>query len=466
MTSAPLAIGLDLGSSRIKAATLQPDGSLGDTYALPAPSLWGEGAIREGDAEAYAEVATEVLRAAAAGAPHGTPVGIASQRSSFLLWDAAFGRPLGPYISWQDRRAADWCRRHLELSGELGRRTGLYLSPYYVGPKLAAMSHDDELFAATLQRENALWGNLDSYLLWRWSGGAHHETDITMAARTMLVDLAGGDWDDQLLATFGVPRRALPRIVPSRRPEPRPLLDGLRLTATLADQSAAVLALLPTGDDAVLAYTGTGTFVLRHESDPGRRVPGLLTGPILGADPPRFALEGAINGSGPAYERYRGEGVRWPSVDPSPEAFRIPDSSGLGAPYWRDDVTLTDSPACRHLDAVGHQRVLLEALAFRIAQIVRAGGAPTSPLTLAGGIARDPALPVALATTLGRPVEVLEDHEGGLLGIARLAAGLDPHDPDPARTREALPCADASWLAGKYDDWCRWLETVLGDRSI
>lgn len=462
MADRPVAIGLDLGSSRIKAAPLLDDGGdgrLGEVAALPAPPLWGEGSVREGDAETYADTALEVLRAAAAHAPPGTPVGIASQRSSFLLWERGFGRPLGPYVSWQDRRASAWCLENRERGPGLAERTGLWLSPYYAGPKIAAMRAGDPAFAAALGRDDVLWGNLDAFLIWRWSGGLHHETDLTMAARTMLVDLDTADWDAGLLELFGIPRGRLPAIARTVRREVRPLVDGLMLAASVSDQAAGILALLMPDEDGVLVHAGTGTFVLRETCDRGRRLPGLLTGPILGGDPPRFAVEGAINGSGPAFERFGGTDFVWPGTDPSPRAFMLPDAAGLGAPHWRDDLVLSASVACAVLDEPGRHRALVEGLAFRVAEIAEAAGPLPPAVTLAGGLGRDPRLGDALAAVLDRPVVRLDDREGGLLGVSRLAAGEPPYAAAP--TVRVEPRSDLAWLATKRAAWQGWLDALL-----
>ena len=127
---APAALGLDLGSTAIKAGVLDRQGRLTRVESVPAPLLRGEGNSREGDAQEYADAADRLLRAVAADVPEGTPLGMASQRSSFTIWDRKDGRPLMPMISWQDRRAADWCDAHRAFAPEVERRTGLPLSAH------------------------------------------------------------------------------------------------------------------------------------------------------------------------------------------------------------------------------------------------------------------------------------------------------------------------------------------------
>ena len=140
--SRPVAVGVDLGSTAIKAGVLGADGRLRDVRSVPAPALQGAGQIREGDVTEYASAATRLVREMAGAVPHGTPLGLATQRSSFTFWDRRNARPGLPLISWQDRRAADWCDRNRAIEPEIVRRTGLLLSAHYLGPKLAAMQEN------------------------------------------------------------------------------------------------------------------------------------------------------------------------------------------------------------------------------------------------------------------------------------------------------------------------------------
>ena len=151
-----------------------------------------------------------MLRAVSAGLPAGLPLGIASQRSSFVLWDPTSGEAATPLISWQDRRAADWCRRHADLEPEVFRRTGLVLSGHFAGPKLAALQQADPQLAERMRGDELRFGTLESWLIWLWSGGRVHQTDPTMAARTAMLDLNSGEWSEALLTCFGVPLRMLP----------------------------------------------------------------------------------------------------------------------------------------------------------------------------------------------------------------------------------------------------------------
>lgn len=451
-----IALALDLGSTRIKAARLDRKGRVEDVRAVAAPALRGRDPIREGDAEAYADAALALLRAVAANAGRAVPLGIATQRSSFVVWRREDGAPRTPLVSWQDRRAAAWCERRRALAPEIVRHTGLPLSPHYAGPKLAAMQEADPGLARLLSDGEHLFGTLETFLAWRWSGGRVHETDLSVAARTLLVDLRTRTWSDELLARFGVPREVLPAIVATAG-RAVPLDPGPRLAATVADQAAGALALLEPSERSVLVNVGTGAFVLRPAAGAEVRCSGYLTAPVYGdANGARFTLEGTINGGGPALDRFGSPPTALPQRDPAPAAFAIPDLAGLGSPHWRPAIGLTLSDAALALDEAGQRRVVLEGLLFRIAEILGDlfGSEPPDRVLLAGGASADPALAAGLATLVGRPVERLLEAEGGLAGAARLAAGLPPCLPGPMQ--HTAPGA-ARYLQAKYPRWREWL---------
>lgn len=401
------AIGLDLGSSWLKAGLLDDRGCLMHVASVAAPPLQGTGAIREGDAEAYARAARELLESLCRRAPSGTPLGISSQRSSFTIWDSRSGKPLPPLISWQDRRGGAWCASRRSLEPEVARRTGLLLSGHYVGPKLAALQENAGHLRRVLRAGHCLLGNLETYLLWHWSSRSAHETDLTMAARTLLVDLASADWSMELMRAFDVPAEILPRVVSSAGRQVD-LELGATLTASLADQAAGALAVL---------------------------------------------------------ERLDPRPTELPSSDPSPQAFSLPDEAGLGAPHWRADLGLTLSPAASQLDRREQRRIVLEGLLFRIAEVLDDLCQPALPqrILISGGLSRDPATGKGLAALLGRPIELVEEHEAALLGAARLAAGFAPC-AEP-RTIAIEPGPAGGYLADKYLRWRQWLAGLLAPRS-
>jgi glycerol kinase len=454
-----IALALDLGSTRLKAAALDARGELGAVHALDAPPVQGSGERREFDPLELAARAEALLREAQRGLPRGLPLGIASQRSSFLLWQCASGAPATPVVSWQDRRAADWCARHRHLEPLVRERTGLVLSPHYAGPKLAAMIERDGELARELRSGKLLFGTLETWLAWRWS--RVHASDLSMAARTLLADVEASEWSRALGAAFGATPSALPALEPTagRGVE---LDTGPRLAATVADQSAGALAAIGRAPASALVNFGTGVFVLAPCARLAGAPEGILTSVLERSDrAAAFAREGTINAGGAWLGRIDATPGAPSERDEHPDGFCMPDEAGWGAPHWRAERTALFSPAASGLPPRERRAIALEGLVFRVAALLETFGRETAieRVALSGGAARDPAFAPYLAAVLERPVDVLEDGETTLLGAARLAAGLEL--PAPLASQRFEPNACFSWLATKAPRWSAWLAAEL-----
>jgi glycerol kinase len=451
---------LDLGTTRFKLGRLSSTGRLTDVHSHDAPEIAGSGLIREGDPADFLAAADDLL--ATIPDPHDAVLGLVSQRSTFTAWNRHSGEAIVPMISWQDRRADPWCGEHRDSETRLQPITGLPLSAHYAGPKLAAMQAQDPAFAAAFATGEVLFGTLDSWLIWHWTDGERHLTDITMAARTSLLDLASCQWSAEALRLFGVSRAALADVRATAGWNLE-LRNGLVLQANIADQGAGAMAVLRPGENAALINFGTGAFVLCPTARAITRRSGYLTGPIFGSrDGAEFAVEGTVNGAGPALDRFGAGPTHWPdSHDPCPQAFAIPDLAGLGSPHWRADISLEFSAAEAELDDADKRRVVLEGLLFRVYEILRDLGDGELPerIVVSGGLTRDPAVASGLAGLLGRPVEVLLEPEATLLGTVRIAAGLDAF-AEP-RLQRVAPASDALYLQEKFGRWRGWLESLL-----
>ncbi len=457
-------VSLDLGTTRIKGATLGASGRVEGLRAEAAPPLTAAGEAVTGEADAYVGVATALLDRLLERTPPPWSLALACQRSSFLLWERATGTPVTPLISWQDRSGAAWCARHRHRAAAITGITGLPLSPHYVGPKLAALLEERPDLRPPLEGGALCVGTLESFLLFSLSGGSLYRTDLSMASRTLLVDPVAGGWSGELLEIFGLAGLHLPEVGPSVGLD-RVLRPHLHLAVSLADQSAAALALLGGDTGATVVNLGTGGFVLHPTGRVPVRLPGFPATPLLaGPEGVPFALEGTVNGAGAALDRFGRPPTSLPEVDPAPEAFCLPDVAGVGAPHWRPDLGLTLSRAARTLDPAGRRRVVLEGLLFRLREIIEAIAPQGGRVVVAGGAARDPAVGAGLAALLGRPVEVAEGAEATLVGAAALAA-TSPLPPLPART--VAPGPAGTYLAAKYPRWRRWLAALLarGDEA-
>ena len=199
------AIALDLGTTAIKAGLLDSGGELGNVITRHAPQIAASGGRYESDALAYAAAAEQLLDECRTQAGDCRPLGLCSQRSSFLVWERASGQPLTPLISWQDNRGATSCEELRTRETSIRSLTGLPLTPYYFAPKLRAVLQANPAWRARLASGELLAGTLDTFLVWRWSGGRHFVTDASMAARTLLMDIRESRWSPQLCELFGIP---------------------------------------------------------------------------------------------------------------------------------------------------------------------------------------------------------------------------------------------------------------------
>jgi glycerol kinase len=370
------------------------------------------------------EIWQSVLAAAsAAGLEDVDTVAITNQRETTLLWDRASGEPVAPAIVWQDRRTAERCR---ELDAALIReRTGLVPDPYFSATKLEWLLREHG-------RDGLAFGTVDSWLVWKLTGGEVHATDVTNASRTLLVSLATLDWDDELLAVFGVDRSLLPHIARSEDVFGEGTLLGQRvqIRGIAGDQQAALYGQGCHEPGEGKATYGTGTFVLVHTGDDFSPPPhGLLK--TAAAD--GYALEGAVLVSGAVVQWLRdglevladvAESERLArSVDSSGGVVFVPALTGLGSPWWDADARGLISGITRGTTRAHLVRAALEAIAHQVVDVVEALPEAPAVLRADGGATANALLMQLQADLLGVPVEVAAEHETTALGAAALAAG-------------------------------------------
>jgi glycerol kinase len=458
-----LAVAVDLGSSRIKAAHLQADGRLTRPITAEAPPLSGHGGVRQGSAGDYLAAAVAILKEALGPCHADVPVAIASQRSSFLLWEPATGRPVTPLISWQDRRAQAWCEAHAERYGPLAAVTGLPLSAHYAGAKLAHLFSRDHRLKAAAADGRILFGTLESCLIWRLTDRRRHQTDLSMAGRTLLADIRRGAWASRMLAFFDLPGRFLPEIVPTAGHR-IPFSCGGRLAASLADQAAGLITADPHAGRTIAVNLGTGGFVM---AGTGRRIaqlPGYLAAPIRqGADAAvDYALEGTINAIGPALADHPGPDPALGREDPAPDGYCLPDSAGVGAPYWRADIDLPFSKAALDGPPELQRRIIMEGIIFRICRMVEDFQKirPFTRLLLSGGLSAQTFITQGLAACSGLQTAICLEPEATLWGAASLAAAR----PVPPAAEKIIDCPSGQgrYLKAKFKRWKTWVDGILG----
>lgn len=356
-------------------------------------------------------------------------LGLASQRETTLVWERRSGRPLQRAIVWQDRRTAGRCR---ELPAELIReRTGLVPDPYFSATKLEWILARTELPQGSLA-----FGTVDSWLVWKLTGGDAHVTDATNASRTMLVDLRTLDWDDELLALFRVERALLPRIVASSGPvgEGRLLGATVPIAGIAGDQQAALFGQGCFSPGEAKATYGTGSFVLVNVGDDQGPAPhGLLktAAATESGAPPQYALEGAVLAAGAAIQWLRdGLGVVASAAETeelarqagsSEGVFFVPALAGLGSPHWDPEARGLITGLTRGTTRAHLARAALEAIALQVADVIEALPRPIRVLRADGGASANGFLMQLQADLLGCPVEVSAEAETTALGAAALA---------------------------------------------
>jgi glycerol kinase len=417
-------------------------------------------------------------------------LGITNQRETTVLWDRATGRPVAPALVWQDRRTADTCER-LAAAGHgpaVADRTGLVLDPYFSGTKIAwLLDHDPELRRRAGRGELA-FGTVDSWLVWRLTGGRAHVTDVTNASRTLLFDLAAGAWSPDLADLFTVPMELLGEVRPSSEvyasTDPAAFLGvSVPVAAAVGDQQAALFAQACFAPGQAKNTYGTGSFVLLNTGPtppPAQRDGALLRTAAfqLAGEPTHYALEGAVLASGSAVQWLRdGLGIVRTAAETAELAgslagndgvYFVPALAGLGSPHWDARARGTLVGLTRGTGRAHLARAVLESIAYRTRDIVEAmtaGGTPVTELRADGGAAANPWLMQFQADILGIPVDVPDNLETTALGsgyLAGLATGYFPDRTALASLRRTAtrytPRLAAATRDGLYGDWLRALD--------
>jgi glycerol kinase len=366
-------------------------------------------------------------------------VGITNQRETTVLWDRDTGRPVAPAIVWQDRRTAAACA---QLPAKLIReRTGLVPDPYFSATKLAwLLDHTDT------PRERLAFGTIDTWLIWRLTGGAVHATDPTNASRTLLCALQTLDWDDELLALFGVERHLLPMIGPSAGMlgEANLLGTTVPITGVAGDQQAALIGQgCVSAGEAKVTY-GTGSFLLVNDGTSLEPPPhGLVR--TAAAQPGVTALEGSMFVAGAAVQWLR-DGLGLLASAEESEAlagtlsgnegvYFVPALTGLGSPHWDPEARGLIGGLTRGTGRAHLVRAALEAIAYQVRDVVEAVPGGVSTLRADGGATGNGFLMQFQADLLGLAVEVASEREMTATGAAVLAwSGVDPAwSPAPRR---------------------------------
>jgi glycerol kinase len=409
-------------------------------------------------------------------------IGIANQRETTIVWERATGRPIHNAIVWQDRRTADACAALRERGDEpeIAARTGLLLDPYFSATKIAwLLDHVDGARAAA-QAGRLAFGTVDSFLLWRLTGGKLHATDATNAARTLLMDIRAGSWDSELCEMFGVPEAMLAPIHDCAGDFGSTDLFGpsMRILGVAGDQQAATVGQGCFAPGMVKSTYGTGCFALLNTGhQPVASKNRLLTTIAYQLEGQRtYALEGAIFVAGAAVQWLRDAlkviatapdvNALAAAADPAEQIYLVPAFVGLGVPWWDAQARGAIYGLTRKSGVAELARATLEAVGYQTRDLLEAmradwpASGASSVLRVDGGMAASDATMQFLADILALPVDrpaVMETTALGAAYLAGRAAGLCPDLAGFAATwqreRRFEPQMDAATRERKWAGW-------------
>ncbi len=423
-------------------------------------------------------------------------IGITNQRETTVIWDRATGKPVYNAIVWQDRRTADICEvlRRGGHEPEISERTGLLLDPYFSATKIAWMLRHVDGARTAADAGRLAFGTIDTFLLWRLTGGNVHATDATNAARTLLLDIRRGEWDADLAKRFGVPLSLLPQVrdcaadFGTTLPE---LFGGpIRILGMAGDQQAATIGQGCFKPGMMKSTYGTGCFALLNTGDtPAKSRNRLLTTIAYQLAGKRtYALEGAIFVAGAAVQWLR-DGLKViasaqetdrlaAQADPADQVYLVPAFVGLGAPWWDTDARAALFGLSRNTGPAEFARAALESVGYQTRDLLEAMRADwpaaadaDTVLRVDGGMTASEFTMQFLADILSAPVDrpvVMETTAVGAAYLAGRQAGICPDLDGFAATwkreRRFEPKMGAEARQRKWDGWCAAIGRTLTRR--
>ncbi|WP_372885299.1 glycerol kinase GlpK [Shimia sp.] len=435
-----------------------------------------------------------VMAQAGIGAKAIAGIGITNQRETTLVWDRHSGAPLHKAIVWQDRRTSKMCR-DLKAQGHepaVTAATGLLLDPYFSGTKVKWLLDSVAGARARAEAGDLLFGTIDSYLIWKLTGGRAHVTDATNAARTLLYDIHRGQWSAEVCALFDVPMAMLPEVrdcaADFGSTDPALLGGAIPILGVAGDQQAATIGQACFRPGMMKSTYGTGCFALLNTgARPVASKNRLLTTIAYQLDgTPTYALEGAIFIAGAVVQWLRdglgliaeaGESQALAeAADPGQELMLVPAFTGLGAPYWAPDCRGAVYGLSRNSGPAEFARAALESVGFQTRDLIEAMRADMSDigqggdtvLRVDGGMSASDWTMQFLSDIIGAPVdrpEIAESTATGAAWLAGMRAGIYPDmegfSDSWALERRFAPAMHAATRERRYAGWKRAVAATL-----
>lgn len=482
-------LAIDQGTTGSTCLVVRADGAVVGRAYREITQYFPEPGWVEHDAEEIFERTRDAAREAIAMAGV-TPdaIGITNQRETILVWERGSGRAVGKAIVWQDRRTSARCQKLGDRAAWISERTGLVVDPYFSGTKLEWLLQNVPGLAARAAAGEVVAGTIDSWLVYRLTGGKVHATDATNASRTMLYDINRHSWSDELLTLFGIPSAMLPHVRPSAGDfgvaGAEHFGKSIPIAGAVGDQQSALYGQGCWSRGMGKNTYGTGAFLLFNAGDKRPNAGGGLLTTIAcdAAGKPIYALEAAIFIAGAAIQWLRDgleliataaeSEVLARSLTANDGVYFVPALVGLAAPHWESDARGTIVGLTRGTGRAHLVRAALEAMAYSTADVVDAvrayGGVTIDTLRVDGGATANDWLMQFQANVLGVAVErptMLETTALGAAGLAGVATGVwkSPEAFLDARsfTRFA-PASDAAATRIAYAGWKRAVRATLG----
>jgi glycerol kinase len=489
-------LAIDQGTTSSRAILFNTQGEIQNVCQQELTLSYPQSGWVEQDAEIIwqdtLQVCRDVLQATPNALTDTVAIGITNQRETTVVWDKKTGIPVYNAIVWQDRRTADICEQFIAQGkeAEVTAKTGLLLDPYFAATKIAWILDNVAGARARAEAGQLLFGTIDTFLLWRLTEGRVHATDATNASRSLLLNIATVDWDNELLALFNIPRSMLPEVrdnVSDFGEVAESLLGvALPISAMIGDQQAALVGQACFEKGMIKSTYGTGCFMLMNVGvKPIASQHRLVTtiGYQLNGNT-TYALEGSIFIAGAAiqwlrdglalFEHASASEAMAQSIAGNDGVYFVPALTGLGAPYWRPDIRGAIMGLGRDTSAAHIARAALEAQAYQTRDLVAAmvGDIGDSPAVIRtdGGLIANAFVCQFLADILQTNIEVPAVTEATAWGAASLAgigAGVFSGIEDIERLWQkqhdylpSMPVAEADEL---YAGWQRAVKSLLSE---
>ena len=423
-------------------------------------------------------------------------IGITNQRETSILWDRATGKPIANAIVWQDRRTAADCERYRAggLEPEVSERTGLLVDPYFSATKIGWLLNNIEGAREAAEAGRLLFGTIDCFLIWRLTGGKVHATDATNASRTLLYNIEGNHWDDDLLRTFSIPAVVLPKVLDCAadfgRTDEAIFGVSMNIRGVAGDQHAAAIGQACFKPGMMKSTYGTGCFMLLNTGADRVRSNNRLLSTIayrLNGET-TYALEGAIFVAGATVQWLRDglkiiesaseSGLLAGTADPDHQVYLVPAFVGLGAPWWDPEARGALFGLTRSTGPAEIARAALESVAYQSADLLDAmqrdwPSGRTTTLRVDGGLSASDWTMQSLADITGAPVDRPTYLETTALGTAWLAgseAGIWPDMADFAGSweldRAFMPAIDDKERQEKLAGWRTAVRRTLTTMAV